>query len=60
MTGSFRAVPIYPPNQFPTPSKERRASREQGEEAKGQISLRTLAGTTGRIFNRTPPAWGTD
>lgn len=54
-----RTVQIYPPNQFPMPNKERWESREQGEEAKGPIFLRPLAGTTGHIVSRTP-AWGTD
>lgn len=41
------------------PNKERWESREQGEEAKGPISLRPLAGTTDHIVSRSP-AWGTD
>lgn len=51
--GLTQTVQIQPPNQFRTPSREKRESAEQGEEAKGQPCPRTPAGTKSRIFNRT-------
>lgn len=48
-----QTVQIHPLNQFHISSKEKQENMEQGEEAKGQISLRTPVGTNGHIFNRT-------